>query len=190
MPGSKEIAEKALLLAKEISARKNLRRRRVENAIKILSIIIIIILNIILIKIYPPIHVLNNETVIDENDVPLGLWTFGEENSTSEPENAPVFTIPWYDKIVFTADSFDVKMKLQNPADNKCRLTFEIVLQDTGESLYMSDYIEPSENIENFRLTRTLSKGGYKAVIIIRAYEPDSLAEINSAKLTVDLIVE
>lgn len=45
--------------------------------------------------------------------------------------------------ITIEADKKDVQMNLMNPEGNPCYFTFEIVLNDTDETIYTSKMVEP-----------------------------------------------
>ena len=47
------------------------------------------------------------------------------------------------DTITIEADKKDVQMNLMNPEGNPCYFTFEIVLNDTDETIYTSKMVEP-----------------------------------------------
>ena len=97
--------------------------------------------------------------------------------------------IPGYGTIYFHAGKTDVKMILLNPEGNPCYFTFELVVD--GVSYYTSGLVEPSKCIEDFKLTKPIPKGDYKAVLKIRAFSLDkSLAPMNGANVTFDLIVQ
>ena len=51
--------------------------------------------------------------------------------------------IPGYPSIMIEADKKDVQMNLMNPEGNPCYFTFEIVLNDTDETIYTSKMVEP-----------------------------------------------
>ena len=51
--------------------------------------------------------------------------------------------IPGYPTITIEADKKDVQMNLMNPEGNPCYFTFEIVLNDTDETIYTSKMVEP-----------------------------------------------
>ena len=51
--------------------------------------------------------------------------------------------IPGYPSITIEADNKDVQMNLMNPEGNPCYFIFEIVLNDTDETIYTSKMVEP-----------------------------------------------
>ena len=87
------------------------------------------------------------------------------------------------------ANATDVKMLLLNPESNACYFTFEIVLADTGESLYLSDLVGPGMRIEKITLSRGLAKSKYAAIIKICAYALEDFTPMNGADVNVTLTV-
>ena len=75
--------------------------------------------------------------------------------------------IPGFPSISIDADKENVAMNLFNPSGNPCYFTFEIVLSDTGKTIYKSDMVEPGKAINNVKLQHALSAGEYNAVVKI-----------------------
>ena len=75
--------------------------------------------------------------------------------------------IPGYPSITVDAGKDNVTMNLFNPEGNPCYFTFEIVLSDTGETIYKSDMVEPGKAITNVKLQHPLATGEHNAVIKI-----------------------
>ena len=75
--------------------------------------------------------------------------------------------IPGYPSITVDAGKDNVTMNLFNPEGNPCYFTFEIVLSDTGETIYKSDMVEPGKAITNVKLQHPLAAGEHNAVIKI-----------------------
>ena len=65
--------------------------------------------------------------------------------------------IPGYPTITIEADKKDVQMNLMNPEGNPCYFTFEIVLNDTGETIYTSKMVEPGKAITEVTLDKALA---------------------------------
>ena len=109
------------------------------------------------------------------------------------PENKsggkPGIQIPGYSSITIPANTSNVDITLLNPEGNPCYFTFELVLINTGESLYSSKMVEPSNCIEQITLSKPLAKGEYKATIIVRTYSLEDLVPMNDANVETNLIV-
>jgi len=80
-------------------------------------------------------------------------------------------------------------MLLLNPKENQCYFTFEIVLKDTGNSLYSSGLVKPGMCIDEITLPSELPEGGHSAIIKIRAFSLEDLSEMNGADMEFYLTV-
>ena len=75
--------------------------------------------------------------------------------------------IPGYPSIAIAKDSEDVQMALMNPEGNPCYFKFELVLKDSGETLFESKYVKPGDCIYDVHLNKPLAEGEYPATIKI-----------------------
>lgn len=125
---------------------------------------------------------------IDDGQVPLGEFPFKmNENAKPYTGTEKHIAFPLIGNIAIPAETTNVKMLLTNPKDNPCYLDFEIVLADTGESLYSSGMVEPGMCVEEITLSKQLEKGEYDAVMEIRAYAVEDFAVMNSANVEFSL---
>lgn len=104
-----------------------------------------------------------------------------------EPEG---IRIPGYPSITIKAGEEKVKMNLMNPENNPCYFTFEIVLNETGETIYTSKMVEPGKAITNVTLNRALEKGEYEATIKITTASLEDGSAMNGANVQTTLIAE
>ena len=98
--------------------------------------------------------------------------------------------IPGYPSITIAAGKEDVTMNLMNPEGNPCYFTFEIVLSDTGESIYKSAMVEPGKTISNGNLKHRLSSGEYKAVIKISTSSLIDGTTMNGANVETTIVAK
>ena len=188
---SNEIAKQAKLRAAEIKADKNRRRKRWETAGIIFGICAMV--SVVVIVIFPITNLPDNEYIfLNDEQTPIAAVPFPQID-----ENAKLYTgdekeiiIPYIDNATISADTSEAIMVLFNPETNIYGFTFEISLKDTGETLYKSDLVEPGMCIENPKLSRTLTKGKYDAVLQIQFYELDNLILKNSAEVYFILLAE
>jgi len=132
-----------------------------------------------------------NLTTINEGPVPLAgtMPSIGAQARVGdESRDNIVLVMPGFDNVEFAADTTEVAMRLENPLGNPGWLSFEVQLADTGEVLYQSDLIAQAGCVENITLARPLAKGEYEAVLIISAFELDSLAQYNTVSVRFKLI--
>ena len=105
-------------------------------------------------------------------------------------DNKQSIRIPGYPSITIAADKEEVTMNLMNPEGNPCYFTFEIVLGDTGESLYKSDMVEPGKAITNVKLNHSLAAGEYRAVIKISTASLTDGTAMNGANVETTLVAK
>lgn len=91
--------------------------------------------------------------------------------------------IPGYPSITIEADKKDVQMNLMNPEGNPCYFTFEIVLNDTDETIYTSKMVEPGKAITEVTLDKALAAGEYPATIKITTASLTDGSAMNGANV-------
>ena len=124
---------------------------------------------------------------IDEN---AGDWN--GEKLPDKTNDAPAvgIKIPGYPSITLPKDQETVNVALLNPEGNPCYFTFEIVLKDTGESLYKSKLVPPGKAITEITMSRALSAGEYNATIKITTTSLEDGSAMNGANVETVLIVK
>jgi len=93
------------------------------------------------------------------------------KRSTSQPN----IVMPGWNQIQIDANTPDVYVDFYNPAANtgNYHMTFELVLADTGETLYKSGLIKAGDHVKKITLSHGLSPGTYKGCIKIQPYTAD-----------------
>jgi len=177
MLNSHELAIKALARAEVAKAiRKGNRRRRVQVAAMLLCACIVTAA-----AVYMLLPSGQQFTAIDDIQPPLAGSPFIVGGVD------PAFSLPLHYEITIPAGETEVNLPLANPDGNRHWLTFEIVLADTGESLYTSGPTPPSTIIGEAVLSRALPEGEHAAVIHINVYEPGSFIEVSTATVTITI---
>ena len=124
---------------------------------------------------------------IDEN---AGIWN-GQLLPDKTPEPPAVgIKIPGYPSITLPANQQTVNMALLNPEGNPCYFTFEIVLRESGESLYKSKLVPPGQAITEVTLARALAAGTYEATIQITTTSLEDGSAMNGANVETVLTVK
>lgn len=98
--------------------------------------------------------------------------------------------IPGYPSITIPKDTKDVTVALLNPEGNPCYFKFELVLKDTGETIYTSKLVPPGKAITNITLSRALAEGEYDATIKISTYSLTDQSAMNGANVETVLIAK
>ena len=89
-----------------------------------------------------------------------------------------------------TGDKKDVQMNLMNPEGNPCYFTFEIVLNDTDETIYTSKMVEPGKAITEVTLDKALAAGEYPATIKITTASLTDGSAMNGANVETTIIAQ
>ncbi len=92
----------------------------------------------------------------------------------------------WY---VPEGQTENLSIKLQNPEDNPCYFSFDIILTETGETIYQSDMVPPGKSLNSISIAKPLAAGTYPAVVYITTNEIETGREMNSAKLNINITV-
>ena len=134
-----------------------------------------------------PVQTSQPDTSVDI-DPNAGDWT-GSKPEDKQPSSKGI-KIPGYPSITIAADSKNVTMALLNPEGNSCYFKFEIVLKDTGKTIFESKYVEPGKAITNVELTESLRAGEYPAVIKISTLSLDGKNPLNGANVETVLVAK
>ena len=123
-------------------------------------------------------------------DIDPNAGEFTEEPRRDEEGEDAGIKIPGYPSITIAKDTTNVRMALMNPEGNPCYFKFEIVLKDTGETIYESQYVPPGKTISDVTLTRPLAEGEYNATIKISTVALDQQTPLNGANVETVLIAK
>jgi len=125
-----------------------------------------------------------NNFVIDDS---AGDW----QGETPSGGSSDTIKIPGYPEIPIAAGQKNISIALLNPEGNPCYFKFELVLEDTEEILYTSDWVPPGQAVSRQTLSRELAKGSYKAVIrITTASLDESHSPMNGSNVKTTLNVQ
>ena len=124
---------------------------------------------------------------IDEN---AGDWNGEKLPDKTDDAPAAGIKIPGYPSITLPKNQNTVNVALLNPEGNPCYFTFEIVLKDTGESLYKSKLVPPGKAITEITMSRALPAGEYDATIKITTTSVADGSAMNGANVETVLIMK
>ena len=125
-------------------------------------------------------------------DIDPGADDWNGEKLPDKTDDAPAagIKIPGYPSITLPKDQKTVNVALLNPEGNPCYFTFEIVLKDTGESLYKSKLVPPGKAITEITMSKALPAGEYDATIKITTTSVADGSAMNGANVETVLIVK
>ena len=127
------------------------------------------------------------ELDIDEN---AGEWNGEKLPDKTEEKPSEGIKIPGYPSITLPKDQQTVNVALLNPEGNPCYFTFELVLKETGESLYISKLVPPGQAITEITMSKALSEGEYDATIKVTTTSLEDGSAMNGANVETVLIVK
>ncbi|MBR2043457.1 MAG: hypothetical protein IJ946_03870 [Clostridia bacterium] len=127
-----------------------------------------------------------------EFDIDKNADDWNGEKLPDKTDDAPAagIKIPGYPSITLPKDQKTVNVALLNPEGNPCYFTFEIVLKDTGGSLYKSKLVPPGKAITEITMSRALPAGEYDATIKITTTSVADGSAMNGANVETVLIVK
>ena len=125
-------------------------------------------------------------------DIDEGAGDWNGQQLPDKTDDAPAagIKIPGYPSITLPKDQQTVNVALLNPEGNPCYFTFEIVLKDTGESLYKSKLVPPGKAITEITMSKALPAGEYDATIKITTTSLEDGSAMNGANVETVLIVK
>ena len=135
----------------------------------------------------PSVQNSNLNLEIDEN---AGIWDGQKLPDKTEDKPAVGIKIPGYPSITLPKDQQTVNVALLNPEGNPCYFTFELVLKESGETLYKSKLVPPGQAITEITMSRALSAGEYDATIKITTTSMADGSAMNGANVETVLIVK
>lgn len=103
-----------------------------------------------------------------------------EEPEQTEPDS---ILIPGYPSVTMEADNSSVSINLMNPEGNPCYFVFELILTETGESLYKSGMVEPGKAISDITLAHGLAEGEHPVTIQITTFSLKDGTPMNGANV-------
>lgn len=133
-----------------------------------------------------------NEPKIMNFDIDESAGEWSGQPIPDKTEDAPKvgIKIPGYPSITLPADQETVNVAFLNPEGNPCYFTFELVLKETGESLYMSKLVPPGQAITEITMARALPAGEYEATIKITTTSLEDGSAMNGANVETVLNVK
>ena len=93
--------------------------------------------------------------------------------------------------VLFEQNGKKGRLGIQNIEANRYSFTVDLILDDTGETIYQSNLIDPGYYIEYVELNKTLSAGTYSATAVFKTYSldetEDQIGEVNT-KINLEVI--
>lgn len=100
-----------------------------------------------------------------------------------------MFNISIASAIVFETPSAEGQARIENIAANHYHMQVDILLDETGETVYSSQLIQPGYSIEYIKLNRELEPGEYPATAVFSAITQEELQLFGTAAAQITLYV-
>jgi hypothetical protein len=114
-----------------------------------------------------------------------------DEIFESEPSAAPAYyTVTQSPRWTFPngkAESTDVYV--ENVTDNETPVYFDLIVDETGETVYSSPILELGAKLESFKLDTPLDKGEYECTVLYHLVDEDQ-NELTTVNVGVTVVVE
>jgi hypothetical protein len=90
---------------------------------------------------------------------------------------------------VFANGSAEGNLEIENVPGNRYLMRVEITLDDTGEVVYSTKFMEPNTHIQRAALSVNLPEGEYPATATFYAYDKDTLTEMGAVSGAIVLLI-
>lgn len=92
-------------------------------------------------------------------------------------EDPSQIMLPGFGTIQMESGSREIYAALANPEGNPCYFKYTVTLQETGETLYESGWLEPGTAVTEWEISETLEPGEYPIDIEVRTGSLDDYEE-------------
>ncbi|MGN0158699.1 MAG: hypothetical protein ACI39W_06110 [Brotaphodocola sp.] len=104
--------------------------------------------------------------------------------------SAASITIPGFEKWNISAGETKVSSGFYNPEHNGCYFVLSVLLEDSEELIYESDYLKPGQHLYEVELIRPMEAGTYDAVLRYHTYSVTDFSPMNGASVPFSLVVK
>jgi len=128
-----------------------------------------------------------------DTDAMLGrIQTMSEEEIQEELNRVVeegMFNISIASAIVFESPEAEGEVRIENIPANKYHMQVDIILDETGETVYSSKLIKPGYSIEKISLSEELEPGEYAATAVFSAITQEEMQLFGQAGAQIKLYV-
>lgn len=114
--------------------------------------------------------------------MPTGVAKSDDPNSIS---------IPGYGTLTMEKDKQEIYVALLNPEGNPCNFRYQIILKESGETLYQTKLIKPGMAITTAKIDKELAIGTYAITLLIETTSlEDHKQALNAGAIETTLVVK
>lgn len=122
-------------------------------------------------------------------DIDPGAGKYTADVELPENIDPDRITLPGYEQIRMEAGKDTAYVALWNPDRNPCYFQFEIVLDETGETIYQSRLIPPGNAVTEVQFDRTFDMGIYPITIRINTFNLEDYEQpMNGGEIAAELV--
>ncbi len=149
-----------------------------KRLIAIISLTVVVIIALFLILRACNYNSGYNKSTDESTSKPLDFVPIGEANR---------ITIPAVTGLALNAGSIHQTVNLHNPSENSCFFVISIYLSD-DTLIYESDYLAPSEQLNEIELTQELQRGIYRNCrMVYSCYSLNDKTPLNSGETIIEI---
>lgn len=123
----------------------------------------------------------------NEEELQSGQATADSHTGEAIPDG---IQIPGYPQLTADHESGLIQVYFENPEGNPCYFQIDLILEETGETIYQSEMFEPGTGIETPKLETIPSPGVYKATIVYNTQSLSDNTAMNGAAIQTKLTVQ
>ena len=126
----------------------------------------------------------NSGVQLDKNAV-----SFSGNADAVENEQVSI-RFPGYPEISVRSEEMEIPIVLTNPEGNLCYFQFRVTIEETGQELLNSGWVEPGSAIRGIGLDEALGSGDYQLLIQIATGSLNDRSAMNGGTVRTGLHVE
>lgn len=129
----------------------------------------------------------NNQNInVMDDEVNTGMGKEIEEDSNKQSDMIMV-NIP--SEIYISSKDYSGRAEITNTEEHQYAISVNLLLGETGESIYQSPILSPGEGVEVITLTTPIKLGTYNITAVFTVYTKDTMEEVTTVALEVVLYV-
>lgn len=112
------------------------------------------------------------------------------ESAMQNAADANYFTLQVNPEATFSSQTGEGRFELINPPENVFPISFDITIDENGQTVYQSGAVPPGKQIKSIALGSTPKPGSYQATVDVFIYNPETQGKEGEAIVKITLNVE
>jgi len=182
----------------ELSKEETPTQKSGKGGIKLIVLGVIVVIAILIGAIIVLVTKLGNQRASEEPKEKKSVITAETANEVIEEwvqEDEDKYVPQYFTVVQNTTWTFpdgnspSIDATVSNDADNETPVYFDVVIEETGETIYSSPILELGATVEKFRLDQELSAGTYNATVIYHLVDEEQ-NELTTVNVGVTITVQ